>query len=118
MRKLEAGVMQRTAHRVPLDEPVGERTAVVGAGRTDRENVSVAAHEQNRVLSDMAGELAAVWQFGESNSLRQIGADGLSLVFSHFVLPAILRARASRRGDSTIPNVLTNSDVRRLDPIP
>jgi hypothetical protein len=94
--KIKAGVMPRTAHCVVDNEALRERTVVVGAQSAERENVSAAAHEQNRVLSDMADQLAAVRQFGESNSLRQIGADGLSLVFSHFILPAILRARASR----------------------
>ena len=62
--KIEAGVMPGTSHRIVDNEALRERTIVVGALSADRENVSAAAHEQNRVLSDMADQLAAVWQFG------------------------------------------------------
>jgi hypothetical protein len=89
-------VMPRAPHRIVDNEALRERTIVVGALSADRENVSAAAHKQNRVLSDMADELAAVWQFGESNSLRQVRTNRCGLFCSHSVLPAILRARASR----------------------
>jgi hypothetical protein len=79
--------MPGASHRVIDNEPLRERTVVVRALSADRENVSAATHEQNRVLSDMAGELGAVWQFAGGNAQRQIGAGGLRLIFSHFVLP-------------------------------
>ena len=49
--------MPGTSHRIVDNEPLRERTVVVGALSADREHVSAAAHEQNRVLSDMADEL-------------------------------------------------------------
>ena len=91
--------MPGTAHRVVDNEPVRERAAIVGAMGADREHVGAAAHQQHRLVADVADELAAIGEFGERNSLRQIGAGRLRLIFGHSVLPAVVRARASRRGD-------------------
>ena len=85
--EIEAGVMPGTAHRIIDNEALRERAVIVGAQGADRENISAATHEQNRVLSDMAGELGAVGQFAGGNSQRQIGTGGLRLIFSHCVLP-------------------------------
>ena len=68
--------MPGTSHRVIDNEPLRERTIVVRALSADRENVSAATHEQNRLLSDMADELGAVWQFGGEHSQRQIRTNG------------------------------------------
>jgi len=68
--KIKAGVMPGTSHRIVDKEALRERTIVVGALRADRENVSAASNQQNRVLPNSADQLAAVWQFGERNSLR------------------------------------------------
>jgi hypothetical protein len=95
--EIEAGVMPRTSHRIVDNEALRERTIVVGALSADRENVSATAHEQNRVLSDMAGELGAVWQFVSGNSQRQIGADWLRLLFSHSVLPRLFSPHFTTR---------------------
>ena len=90
--------MPGAAHRVADDEPVGQRAVIVGAVGADREHLGAAAHEQHRLLADMAEQLAAVGQFARRNPQRQIGADRLSLIFSHCVLPSLfLRARMQRR---------------------
>jgi hypothetical protein len=95
--EIETGVMPGTSHRIVDNEALRERTIVVGALSADRENVSAAAHEQNRVLSDMADELGAVWQFAGGNSQRQIGAHWLRLLFSHSVLPRLFLPRFTTR---------------------
>jgi hypothetical protein len=90
--KIEAGVMPGTAHGIVDNEALRERTVVVGALGADGEKVSAATHEQNRILSDMAGQLGSVRQFARGNSQRQIGAGGLRLLFSHSVLPGMSKA--------------------------
>jgi hypothetical protein len=95
--EIEAGVMPRTSHRIVDNEALRERTIVVGALSADREDLSAAAQEQNRVLSDMADQLPAVWQFADGNSQRQIGADWLRLLFSHSVLPRLFLPRFTTR---------------------
>jgi hypothetical protein len=82
-------MMPGASHRVIDKEPLCERAVIVRALSADREDVSAATHEKNRVLSDMAGELGAVWQFGGGDSQRQIGTGELRLIFSHFVLPGL-----------------------------
>ena len=94
--KIEAGVMPGTSHRIVDNEALRERTIVVGALSADGENVSAAAHEQNRVLSDMADELAAVRQFGAGIPSARSGPTGCGLLFSHFVLPGLFSARVLR----------------------
>jgi hypothetical protein len=101
--KIKTGVMPGTSHRIVDNEALRERTIVVSALSADREQVGAAAHEQNRVLSDMADQLGAIRQFGESNSLREVRTNRCGLFCSHSVLPAILRARASRPEDSPTP---------------
>jgi hypothetical protein len=67
---MEAGVMPGTAHSVVDNESVRQRPAIVGAVSADGEHVRAATHEQHSVLSHVAGELAALGQFGESDALR------------------------------------------------
>jgi hypothetical protein len=66
----------------------------MGAVSADREHVSAATHEQHRLLPHVADQLAAVRQFGVSNSLREIRTDRLNLAFSHSVLLRQFFARA------------------------
>ena len=94
--------MPRTAHRVVDNEPLRERAAIVGAVRADGEHVGAATHEQHRLLSDMADELAAVRQFGESNSLRQIRADRLRPGLQPFRPPEFCIRRSRRALRSTL----------------
>jgi hypothetical protein len=70
----------------------------------DREYVCAATDEQHGFLPHMADEFATIRQFGESNALRQIRADRLSLVFSHRVLPSLLTALI--RNDQAAPRGL------------
>ena len=93
--------MPRAPNGIVDNEALRERTVVVGALSADGEHVSAAAHEQNRILSDMADKLGAVWEFAGGNSQGQIGADWLRLLFSHSVLPGLSsRASVGARGFS------------------
>jgi hypothetical protein len=94
--KIKAGVMPGTSHRIVDNEALRERTIVMGALSADGEQASAAAHKQNRVLSDMAEQLGSVRQFARGNSQRQIRADWLGLLLSHFVLPGLFCARVLR----------------------
>jgi len=60
--KAQARVMPRTAHRVPDHEPLGERAAVVRAGRAGGEDLLAPAHEQHRFTLGMADEGSPVAQ--------------------------------------------------------
>src|SRR5277367_6093146 len=96
--------MPRAAHRVVDDEPVRQRTAIVRTVSADREYLCAATDEKHGFLPHIADQFAAIGQFGESNALRQIGADRLSLVFSHRVLPPLLTALI--RNDQAAPRGL------------
>ena len=81
--KVEAGVVPGAAHHFVDDEPLGEGRMIVGASSADREDVGAPAHDQHRLVADMAEALAAVIEFGERNSLREIGAGGPRLIVRH-----------------------------------
>ena len=49
----EAGVVPRAAYGVLDHQPFRERTAVMGAGGTDREEGVTATRKQNRMLADV-----------------------------------------------------------------
>jgi hypothetical protein len=50
----EAGMMPGTADRIADNESLSQRTAIVGAGGSDRQQVATAPHEQSRRIADMA----------------------------------------------------------------
>jgi hypothetical protein len=68
--KIEAGVVPRASHRAIDDEPISQRPAIVGAVSADGEHVGPTAHEQDRLLSNMADELASVGQLGRGDPQR------------------------------------------------
>jgi len=53
-------VVPRAAHAVAVDQPFGQRPAVVGAGRADREHVGAAARQQHRFAVRMTEQRAPV----------------------------------------------------------
>src|SRR5262249_47713572 len=79
----EAGVVPRTAHRVVNQEPLRERSAIVGTGGADRENLTATAGEQHGLLTDMSQQHVAVGERVDRDSLRQIGAGRTGLFSSH-----------------------------------
>ena len=79
--------MPRTAYGLIDNEPIRQRTAIVRAVSADGEHVRAAAHQQHRLLSHVADQLAAVRQFSGRDPERQIGADRLGLILGHRVLP-------------------------------
>ena len=56
----EAGVVPGAAHGVADHQPFGERAAVVGAGRLDREDLAAGLHQQHVFLADMAEQFAVL----------------------------------------------------------
>ncbi len=101
--QVEARVMPRTAHRVVDNEPFDEGTAVVGAKGADREYFGSPARQQHRLFADMADELAAICEFGDRNSPRQIGADRLCLIFGHSSLLRLSFAVRAFSSTSLVP---------------
>ena len=73
----EAGMVPRAAHGVADRQSLGERPAVVRAGRTDGEEFIAAARKQDRFLPDMSADHAAVGEVVERDALREIGTGRL-----------------------------------------
>jgi hypothetical protein len=59
---------------------------IVGAVSANSEHVGAEAREQDRLVPHVAGELRAIGELGESNSLREIGPGGPGLILGHFAL--------------------------------
>src|ERR1700723_1812595 len=79
-------MMPRTANGAVDEQPLDERTVVVGAMRPDCKQLQAAAHQQNLLVTDMTNELATVGKLARNNALRQIGAGELRLILSHVLL--------------------------------
>ena len=58
-------MVPQTADSVLDEDPLGERTVVVGAMSRDRKDFRPAAHQKNLVAADMADELAAVGKLSQ-----------------------------------------------------
>jgi hypothetical protein len=67
--KIEAGVMQRTAHRRLPNSAIAEMTAIMGAGAADREQLAVQSREQHRIVADAAGHSPFGRDFGKRDAL-------------------------------------------------
>ena len=67
-----------------LDEdPLGERTVVVSAFGTDREQLLTAARQQHRVARDVPQDDAAFFDIRKRHPLRKVGSVELLLLFAH-----------------------------------
>ena len=91
-------MVPQTADSVLDEDPLGERTVVVGAMRPDRQHLQAAAHQQNLLVTDMTNELATVGKLAKNNALRQIGARELRLILSHVLLLLTIRDRIRLSG--------------------
>src|ERR1700678_47813 len=91
-------MMPRTANGAVDEQPLDERTVVVGAMRPDRKHLQAAAHQQNLLVTDMTNELATGGQLARNNALRQIGAHELRLILCHVLLLLTIRDRFRLRG--------------------
>jgi len=94
--QVETGMMPGAADRVADNEPIHQRTVVVRAVGADREHLRPTPHQQNLLVADMAGQLAAIGKLGERNALRQIGPAVLRFVRCHCPLPVRRRVRDTR----------------------
>ncbi len=79
----ETGMMPGASHGIADEETLRERPPVMGARRTDGEDLIAPTSEKHRLGADMPGDHAAVSKVGTRNALRQIGATRLLLLFSH-----------------------------------
>ncbi len=79
----EAPMMQRAAHRVAHHQPLGERAAVVGAGRADGEPLVAAVGKQHRLAVHVAGHHPAIRNVRGRNALSQVRAGRSILLGSH-----------------------------------
>src|SRR5690348_15570293 len=81
--------MPRASYRVVDEEPLGERAAVMGTGRADREDLLAAACQQHRLLADMSEEQGAVDELRKRDPRREIRSARLRLSSAHrSILPS------------------------------
>ena len=80
--------MPRAAHAIADHQPVYERAVVVRAMGVHREHFCPAAHQQDLLIADMANLFADGSKFDECDALRQVGAAGLGMGFSHSLPPS------------------------------
>src|SRR5215469_8456986 len=69
----EAGMMPGTPDSVPNHDPVHERSAVMGAGSVDREELVPVAREEHTFFANMAYEHTSVGKIVSRNSGCQVG---------------------------------------------
>src|SRR5262249_9641800 len=80
--QVEAGVVPGTAHLVAVDESLGERAAVVGAGRADREEIVAAADEEHGLAVRVTEQGLPVAHGARVHSGAKVRSDELRL-FRH-----------------------------------
>jgi len=85
--EIEAGVMPRTSNRVPDDDPLGQRAAIVCALGSNGEKPFSAPNEQDILLADATREDLSVGDGLRGDSACQINRR--SLVAAHIVTTSI-----------------------------
>jgi hypothetical protein len=85
--QVEAGMVPGAADGIADHEPVRQWAVVVRALRPDREYLISAADEQDGLAAGMAGELAAIGEVSQCNTLSEIRAAQLGCSFGHPFLP-------------------------------
>ncbi len=81
--EVETGVMPGTPHGVSDHQPLRKRTAIMGTGGTDREEIVAAPHDKHRFFADMPRQHAAVGKAIDRNPLRKVGTGRIGLRCSH-----------------------------------
>src|SRR6516165_6094829 len=82
--------MPWAASRVPDDQPLSERPAVMGARGTDREDFLAAAGQQHRLVADLTDKHRVIGEIAFGNTVRQVWLV-LAYVW-HLILPATIVA--------------------------
>ncbi len=75
--------MPRAPHGVADGQSLGERSAVMGAGGTDREELLAAAHQEDSIIANMSGEHASIRNITERDAPPEIGPLRLGLLSCH-----------------------------------
>ena len=65
-------MMPGTADSIAKNEPLGQRPAVMGARRSDHQQVGPAPYKQCRCITDAPKQHCPVGQIRRDNSLREI----------------------------------------------
>src|SRR5690349_3293829 len=79
-------MMPRAANARSFHQPLRERTVIVAARGSDREDLVVDTHQQDILVADMPQQFV-VFEGGERYALAQIGATGRGLLLCHHCLP-------------------------------
>jgi hypothetical protein len=66
--------MPRATDRILDSESLGQRTAIVRAHRTDREDIRPASRDEHRLSIRVSGEHAAVGNVRQLEAAREVGA--------------------------------------------
>src|SRR5262249_57057283 len=80
-------VMPGTSHRLADDQSFGQRTAVMAAGRANREEFIAAAREQHRLVADIPADRPAVGYIRERDATREVRTRRLGLLNAHLSPP-------------------------------
>ncbi len=70
--QVEARVMPRATHRFAFHQPIDERAAVVGAGRSDSKELVAVVGDEHGVIADMAHHLMAVRNVVERDAFDKV----------------------------------------------
>src|SRR5262249_17844391 len=70
----ETGVVPRAVYCVSTHQPFGERSAIMGTGRSDREYLVAATGKQCGITPDMSADHASVGNIIERHALGEIGS--------------------------------------------
>ena len=77
--EVEAGVVPRAPDRAAGDQALGQRSAVVGAGRADRVDAGAVAHQHDGLVADPAEHRRAVAQLALGDALGQVRSGQLDV---------------------------------------
>src|SRR5262249_55918154 len=106
----EAGVMPGAAHGVIDHQALGERPAVMRAGRADRENLVAAPGQQHRLVAHAAADHLSVGEIAQRNSLGEVGTLRLRL-FGHGILLCWRWLALDARTVESVPVLLPGAAV-------
>ena len=72
----ETGMVPGTAHGLAIHQPLAQGTAIMGAGRADREKFIAPARQQNGLVAHMARQHRAGGEVADRNATGKVGTGG------------------------------------------
>jgi hypothetical protein len=79
----KAGVVPRATDGIPVEDPLGERTVIMGALSANREERSAGSRQQHRLARDLPQNHPAVGEIPERDSSGKVGAVEFGFLFAH-----------------------------------